>query len=80
MSCDACRLNQMERVKGHGEVLRADARAARLVSAVPSLFRGIARPVRAVRRRYVIAARGVPARRDRLACRMGCRPVLRRTL
>jgi len=60
MSYDAYRLYQIERVKGPGEVLRADEQAAWLVSAVSSLFRGIARPVRAVRRHYVIAARGVP--------------------
>lgn len=42
MSYDACRLYQMEHVKGPGEVLRADERAARRVSAVSSLFRGIA--------------------------------------
>ena len=59
MPYDAYRLYQIRRVKGPGEVLRADEQAARLVSAVPSLCRGLARPVRAVRRRDVIAARGV---------------------
>jgi hypothetical protein len=80
MSCDAYLLYQVERVKGPGKVLRAGKRAARFVSAVLSLFRGIARPVRAVRRHYVMAARGVPARHDRLAYRMGCMRVLRRIL
>jgi hypothetical protein len=60
MSYDAYRLYQVERVKGPGEVLRVGEQAARLVSAVSSLFRGIAGPVRAVRRHDVIAARGVP--------------------
>jgi hypothetical protein len=60
MSYDAYRLYQIERVKGSREVLRADEQTARLVSAVSSLLRGIARPVRAVRRHDVIAARGVP--------------------
>jgi hypothetical protein len=60
MSYDAYRLYQIERVKGPGEVLRADEQTARHVSAVSSLFRGIARPIRAVRRHDVTAARGVP--------------------
>ena len=60
MSCDAFWLYQIGGVKAPGEVLRAGERAAWLVSAVSSLFRGIARPVRAVRGRCVIAAVGVP--------------------
>jgi hypothetical protein len=78
MSYDAYRLYQIERVKGPGEVLWADEQAARLVSAVSSLFRGMARPVRAARKHHVIAARGVPARHDRLAYRLGCMRVVRR--
>ena len=42
MSYYAYPLHQIERVKGPSEVLRADERAARLVSAVSLLFRGIA--------------------------------------
>jgi len=60
MPDDAYRLYQMQRVKGPGEVPRADEQAAGLISATLSLFRGIARSVRPVRRHYVIAARGVP--------------------
>jgi hypothetical protein len=79
MSYDAYRLYQIERAKGPSEVRRADEQAAQLVSAVSSLFRGIARPVRAVQRHYLIAARGVPARHDRLAYRLCCMRVLGRT-
>ena len=60
MPYDACRLYQIERVKGPGEVLRAGHQAARVVSAVSSLCHGIAWPVRAARRHYVTVARGVP--------------------
>jgi hypothetical protein len=60
MPYDAYRLHQIERAKGPGGALRADEQAARLVSAMSSLFRLVARPVRAARGYYRIAARGVP--------------------
>jgi hypothetical protein len=50
MPYDIYRLYQAERVKSSAEIQRADMQAARLVSAVASLFRSITRPVRAVRR------------------------------
>jgi len=59
MSYDAYRLYHIERVMGPGEVMRASEQAARLASAVSSLFRGIARPVRTARRHCVTAACGV---------------------
>jgi hypothetical protein len=50
MPCDNYRLYQIERAKSPAEVRRADEQAARLVSAASSLFRGITRPWRAMRR------------------------------
>jgi hypothetical protein len=40
---------QVERAKSPAEIQRADEQAARLASAISSLFRGMTRPVRAVR-------------------------------
>jgi len=47
---DTYRIYQIERAKSLAEVRRADAQAARVVSAISSLFLGITRPVRNVRR------------------------------
>jgi hypothetical protein len=58
MPYDTYRLYQAERVKSSAEIERADEQAARLVSAAASLFRGITRLVRAVRRPGPSAARG----------------------
>ena len=58
MPYDIYRLYQAERVKSPAEIQRADMQAARLVSAVASLFRSITRPVRAVRRPGPSAVRG----------------------
>ena len=58
MPYDSYRLYQAERVKSSAEIQRADMQAARLVSAVASLFRSITRPVRAVRRLGPSAVRG----------------------
>jgi len=58
MPYDTYRLYQAERVKSSVEIQRADMQAARLVSAVASLFRSIMRPVRAVRRLGPSAVRG----------------------
>jgi hypothetical protein len=60
MPCDTYRLYQIERAKSPAEVQRADEQAARLASAASSLFRGITRPVRAGRRPYLAAVRGLP--------------------
>jgi len=59
MSCDACRLDQMERVKGPGEVCGPTREQPGAYPLCHRCFAG-SRLVRAVRRRYVIAARGVP--------------------
>ena len=58
MPYDIYRLYQAERAKSSAEIQRADMQAARLVSAVASLFRSITRPVRAVRRLGPSAVRG----------------------
>ena len=58
MPYDTYRLYQAERVKSSAEIQPADMQAARLVSAVASLFRSITRPVRAVRRLGPSAVRG----------------------
>ena len=47
MSYDTYRLYQIERLKSPAEARRADQQAARLASAVSSLFCGITRPARA---------------------------------
>ena len=52
MPYDTYRLYQIERAKSPAEVQRADEQAARLISAVSSLLRGLTRPVRAIRRPY----------------------------
>ena len=49
MPYDTYRTYQIERAKNPAEVRRADEQAARLTSAVSWLFRGITRPVRAIR-------------------------------
>jgi len=49
MPYDTYRLYQIERAKSPAEVRRADEQAARLASVISSLFRGLTRPVRAVR-------------------------------
>ena len=52
MPYDTYRLYQIERAKSPAEVQRADEQAARLISAISSLLRGLTRPVRAIRRPY----------------------------
>jgi len=47
MPYDTYRLYQIERAKSPAEVQRADEQAARLVSAIASLFRAMMRPARA---------------------------------
>ena len=47
---DTYRIYQIERTKSHAEVRCADVQAARAASAISSLFRGITRPVRTMRR------------------------------
>ena len=57
---DTYRIYQIERAKSPAEVRRGDQQAAQLSSAVSSLFRGITRPVRAVRRPFPAAVRRLP--------------------
>jgi hypothetical protein len=57
---DTYRLYQIERAKSPAEVRRADEQAARLASAISSLFRGVTRPVRAVRAPSAAAAHHLP--------------------
>ena len=65
MPYDTYRLHQIERAKRPAEVQRADEQAARLMSAVSSLLRGLTRPVRAIRRPYPWPLRSVyPAQQD----------------
>ncbi len=54
------RIYQIERVKSPAEVRRADEQAARVASALSSLFRGITRPVRSVRRPSLAVVRRLP--------------------
>jgi hypothetical protein len=60
MPYDTYRLHQIERAKCPGDVRRGDEQAARLSSAVSSLFRSITRPARAVRRPLPATARSLP--------------------
>jgi hypothetical protein len=60
MPYDTYRLYQVERAKSSAEVRRADEQAARVASAVSSLFRGITRPWRAMRRPSSVTARDLP--------------------
>ena len=65
MPYDTHRLYQIERTKSPAEVQRADEQAARLISAVSSLLRGLTRPVRAIRRPYPLPLRSAyPAQQD----------------
>jgi len=57
MPYDTYRLYQVERAKSSAEVRRADEQAARVASAASSLFRGITRPWRAMRRPYPVTTR-----------------------
>ncbi len=57
MLYDNYRLYQIERTTSPAEVRRADEQAARLASAASSLFRGITRPWRAMRRPSPVATR-----------------------
>jgi hypothetical protein len=57
---DTYRIYQIERAKSFAEARRADEQAARAASAISSLLRGIARPVRAVRRPSPAAAPSMP--------------------
>jgi hypothetical protein len=53
-------LYQIERAKSPAEVQRADEQAARLASAVSSLFRGTTRPMGAIRRPSLAGTRRMP--------------------
>jgi hypothetical protein len=61
MPYDTYRLHQIERAKSPAEVRRADQQAARIASAISSsLFLGITRPVRAVRKPFPATVPGLP--------------------
>ena len=60
MPYDSYRIYQIERAKSPSGVRRADEQAARLASALSSLVRGLAGPVRAVGRPFPAAAPGLP--------------------
>jgi hypothetical protein len=60
MPYDTYRLYQVERAKSSAEVRRADEQAARVASAVSSLFRGITRPWRAMRRPSLVTTGDLP--------------------
>ena len=78
MPYDSYRLYQAERVKSSAEIQRADMQAARLVSAVASLFRSITRPVRAVRRLGPSAVRGSLSAPQVVGTQPRCEPLARR--
>ena len=59
MPYDTYRLYQAERAKSSAEVRRVDEEAARLASAASSLFRGITRTWRAMRRSSLAAMCGL---------------------
>ena len=58
---DTYRIYQIERTKSAAEARRADVQAARVAAAVSSLFRGITRPVRTVRRSAAVPSLPRPA-------------------
>jgi hypothetical protein len=60
MPYDSYRLYQIERPKSPADNLRADEQAARLASAASSMFRGLTRPVRAMRRPSLARAFRLP--------------------
>ena len=60
VSYNSYRLYQIERAKSPAEIRRADEQAARLASAVSSLFRGITRPAGAMRRSSLAGTRRMP--------------------
>ena len=57
---DTYRIYQIERAKSLAEVRRADEHAALFAFAVSSLFGGITRRARAVRRLHPAGSRGLP--------------------
>ena len=60
MPYDTYRIYQIERAKSLAEIRRADEQAARFASAVSSLFGGISRPVRVIRRLRPAGSRALP--------------------
>lgn len=69
MPYDTYRLYQAERAKSAAELQCAGEQAARLASAVSSLFRAITRPVRAAGGPHPAAGRGAPRLAEPAACR-----------
>ncbi len=60
MPYNSYRLYQIERAKSPAEIQRADEQAALLASAVSLLFRGITRPMRAMRSPAAAGTRRLP--------------------
>jgi hypothetical protein len=60
MPYDNYRLYQIERAKSPAEIQRADEQAARLASAISSLFRGMTRAARAARAPSPAASQHLP--------------------
>jgi len=56
---DTYRMYQIERPKSMHEIRQADERAGQFAAALSSLFGGIARPVRAIRRRHPAVSRSL---------------------
>jgi hypothetical protein len=71
MPYDTYRLYQIERAKSPAEVRHADEQAARLAAAASSLFRGITRRWRAMRRPFPAATDDLPRPADWPACAGG---------
>jgi hypothetical protein len=60
MPYDSYRLYKIERAKSPAEVQRADEQAALAASAVSLLFRGIAQPLRAMRKPFPAGTSRLP--------------------
>jgi hypothetical protein len=60
MAFDSYRLHPIKRTKSPAAVRPGDELVARVASAVSSLLRGVARPVRTVRRSFPAAVPGLP--------------------
>ncbi len=67
MPYDTYRIYQIERAKSPAGIRSADEQAARLASAISSLFRGITRPVRAMRSPSPAPAPGLPGMEAQLS-------------
>jgi hypothetical protein len=57
---DSYRIYQIQRTRSLAEIRRADEQAARLAATVSWVFRGITRPVRAMRALPPVVSRSLP--------------------